>query len=103
MVNKTDTVRYTEDELDDKLRRGEDRTDWARVDSLTEAELEASIDLQEEGEVDWASATIELPRPKQLLTMRYDPGVIEWFKAQGPGYQSRINAVLKQYIQAHSK
>ena len=103
MANKTTTVRYTESELDEMLKRGEDRTDWARVDALTEAELEASIDRAEEGEVDWVSADVELPKPKQLFTMRYDPEILAWFKAQGPGYQSKINAVLKRYVQTHTK
>ncbi len=47
-------VRYTADELDEMLRRGKDRTDWARVDALTEEELEAAID-HDEGTFDWST------------------------------------------------
>lgn len=38
---------------------------------------------------------------KALLSLRVDKDVIEWFKAQGPGYQSRMNALLRAYMDAH--
>ena len=38
---------------------------------------------------------------KALLSLRIDADVIEWFRAQGPGYQSRMNALLRAYMQAH--
>jgi uncharacterized protein (DUF4415 family) len=41
-----------------------------------------------------------VPR-KQLLSLRIDADVIEWFRGQGPGYQSRMNALLRAYMEAH--
>jgi uncharacterized protein (DUF4415 family) len=38
---------------------------------------------------------------KALLSLRIDADVIEWFRAQGPGYQSRMNALLRAYMEAH--
>jgi uncharacterized protein (DUF4415 family) len=38
---------------------------------------------------------------KTLLSLRIDSDVIEWFRAQGAGYQSRINALLRAYMEAH--
>lgn len=38
--------------------------------------------------------------PKTLISLRLDEDVIEWFKAQGPGYQTRINAVLRAFRDA---
>jgi len=61
-------VRYTASEIDDMLRRGEDQTDWPRVDAMTEEELEASIDHEEEGEFDWSTVQVGIPGPKQQLT-----------------------------------
>ena len=41
-----------------------------------------------------------IPR-KELLSLRIDADVIEWFRSQGPGYQSRMNALLRAYMEAH--
>jgi len=46
-------------------------------------------------------AAIELPECKQAVSMRLDADLLEWFKEQGPGYQTRINAVLRAYMKAH--
>ena len=42
-----------------------------------------------------------VPR-KELLSLRIDADVIEWFRGQGPGYQSRMNALLRAYMEAHN-
>lgn len=39
--------------------------------------------------------------PKKHLTMRLDADVFEWFKTQGRGYQTRINAILRAYMETH--
>lgn len=42
------------------------------------------------------------PLPKKaLLSLRIDADVVEWFRAQGAGYQSRMNALLRAYMEAH--
>ena len=42
------------------------------------------------------------PVPKKvLLSLRIDADVIAWFKKQGAGYQSRMNALLRAYMEAH--
>ena len=103
MQNNGRTVRATADEIDEMRRRGEDRTDWARVDALTEEELEARIDHDEEGEIDWGTVRVGIPGPKQQLTVRLDRDVVAWFKAQGPGYQTRMNAVLRSFVDAQKR
>jgi len=82
--------------------RGEDRTDMARVLAKTEEELEQDI----ASDPDWADmpadwpekATAVMPVPKQLLSLRLDTDVVQWFRDQGPGYQTRMNAVLKAFV-----
>src|SRR4051812_27924059 len=93
-------VRYTAEELAEMRSRGEGQTDWARVDAMTEEELEASIDHEEEGTFDWSTISTTLPLPKQQLTVRLDPDIVQWFKDHGPGYQTRMNAVLRSYVDA---
>ena len=39
-----------------------------------------------------------MPAAKQLLSLRLDTDVVAWFRAQGPGYQTRINAVLRAFV-----
>jgi uncharacterized protein (DUF4415 family) len=84
-------------------QRGEGQTDVTRLDAMTEEELEASIDRADAGEIDWSTIQVGIPRPKKQLTVRLDIDVIEWFKAQGDGYQTRMNAVLRSFVEAQKK
>jgi uncharacterized protein (DUF4415 family) len=77
-------------------------TDWARVDATTEEEVERQA-LEDEGEYPegWEKTIIiGIPEPKKDVHIRLDADVLRWFKAQGPGYQTRINAVLRGFVQA---
>ena len=85
-----------------------DETDWQRVDRLTDEEITAAVASDPDAapiadEVWFASAELVLPEPKRPVTLRLDRDVLDWFKAQGPGYQTRINAVLRAYMTAHRK
>jgi uncharacterized protein (DUF4415 family) len=81
-----------------------DMTDWARVDAMTEEELEAAIaaDPDSDPPVDWTKARLVLPDRKQSVHLRVDAEVLAWFRAQGKGYLTKMNAVLKTYYQAQS-
>jgi uncharacterized protein (DUF4415 family) len=73
---------------------------------LTEAELEAAIasdpDCNEIPADSYKDAVLVTP-PKQLLSLRLDADLTAWFRAQGPGYQTRMNAVLRAYMAAARK
>jgi uncharacterized protein (DUF4415 family) len=88
------------------IARGEDQTDWESVRNKTEAELEADIASDPDWKdvpVDWIdSAVMVMPVAKKLLSLRLDNEVVEWFRSQGPGYQTKINAVLRAYVE-HEK
>ncbi len=98
-------VSYTAEEIDEMLARGEDQSDYAFVDAMTEEELEAAIasDPNEAGlqhNLDnWDHVIIGFPKPKRQVTVRLDGDIIEWFKATGKGYQTRMNAVLRTYVE----
>lgn len=49
----------------------------------------------------WMKAATELPHTKQQITLRIDAEVLDFFKHTGKRYQSRINAVLRSYVEAH--
>ena len=91
----------TEITLEDATRRkGEGRTNWERLRREESAGIEPERD-PDEGEFDWSRAQVTMPRPKQPISVRLDADVIEFFKSQGRGYQTRINAVLRSYMTAH--
>lgn len=48
---------------------------------------------------DWIDTVLPEPSRKKLISLRVDPEVLDFFKAQGPGYQTRMNAVLQAYMQ----
>jgi uncharacterized protein (DUF4415 family) len=89
---------------DGTYRLAASQTDWARLDAMTEEEVErlAAEDMAELGmDPDWMEqATVRFPRPKERVTVRLDPDVLDWLKAQGRGYQTRINAILRAYYEA---
>jgi uncharacterized protein (DUF4415 family) len=101
-------VTYTLEELREMRARGESQTDWARLDAMTEEELEAAI----ASDPDWADIPLDwykharphYPRDlKKQVTLRLDPDSLDWFKRQGAGYQTRINAALRAFVEAHEK
>jgi len=49
----------------------------------------------------WMKAAAQLPHPKKQITLRIDAEVLEFFKHTGRGYQSRMNAVLRSYVEAN--
>lgn len=51
----------------------------------------------------WDNATVRMPQSKQQITLRLDPDVIGWFRRTGKGYQSRMAAVLRSYVEAKRK
>lgn len=48
----------------------------------------------------WDDATVVVPEPKESISLRVDGDVLAWFREGGPGYQTRMNAVLRSYMRA---
>jgi uncharacterized protein (DUF4415 family) len=80
------------------------RTDWKRVDALKDHKIDFS-DIPEVTPEMFARAMVRRGlKPvarKRQLTIRVDSDVLEWYKRQGPGYQTRINSVLRAYMEEH--
>jgi uncharacterized protein (DUF4415 family) len=93
--------------LEELRARGESRTDLARVLAKTDAEVErdiaADIDFKDVPKNWYEAAKAVMPAPKKLLSLRLDADVVDWFKRQGPGYQTRINAVLRAFVKQAGK
>jgi uncharacterized protein (DUF4415 family) len=109
MRKKGNIVSYSDDELAAMQARGEDRTDWAAVKAKTEEQLAADMASDpawQEVPADWVSraqaATGLMQRPrenKRQVTMRFDADVLEFFRRSGRGWQGRMNAVLRSFME----
>lgn len=102
MARKKHIVKYTAEELAEVVKREGTGTDWKKAGAMTAAEVEASVaaDADEADMVmDWDEATVEMPKPKAVLNMRVDQDILEYFRKMGKGYQTRINAILRSYVE----
>ena len=84
----------------DDRRRG--KTDWARVDALSDEEIEEAVRNDPDAvplDVDWSKAVLVIPPKKKAISIRVDEDVLDYFKQSGAGYQRRMNAVLRSYMQ----
>ena len=104
MTKRADIASMSVEEAKAKIRAGESRSDVAALDKLTEADIQAQAaeDL-EERDWDWARASLERPEPKIGIHIKLDADVVAFFKRQGAGYQTRINAALKAYVKHAEK
>ncbi len=83
----------------DDPRRG--KTDLEKLRKLSDDEINASIaDDPDWNEEDWSEATVVIPPKKQAISIRVDEDILDFFKKHGAGYQRRINAVLRSYMNA---
>jgi uncharacterized protein (DUF4415 family) len=74
------------------------KTDWKRVAKMADDEIDTA-DIPELDENFFKNAKLVVPH-KQPVTLRLDADVLEWFKAQGQGYQTRINNLLRRYMES---
>lgn len=74
------------------------KTDWKRLAAMKDQDIDTS-DIPELGDAFFEHAELRTP-PKQAITIRLDADVLEWFKEQGQGYQTRINQLLRMYMDA---
>jgi uncharacterized protein (DUF4415 family) len=88
----------------DQLKRMKSKSDWKRVDALTEAEIaQAAADDPDASlttPADWTDARVIWPTGKEAITLRVDKDVLAWFRSRGRGYQTRINNVLRAFVEA---
>ena len=78
------------------------RTDWERLEEMSDADIDFS-DIPELDADFFKNAKIRMPQAKKAVSIRLDQDVLTWFRRQGRGYQTRMNAVLRTYMQAHSQ
>lgn len=94
-VKKSDIKSYSLEEL----LHQPSKTDYKRLDKM---KIHYDEDSPPTDEAFWINAKVIDPGKKQLISLRLDPDVLEWFKHQDGRYQTLINQVLRQYMKAHS-
>ena len=91
MNGKSTIVRHSLSEVRALRERGEDPT---RADAPETESLGAEF---------WKSARVVIPAGKTSVHLRLDSDVVDWFKARGKGHLTRMNAVLRAYVDAHER
>lgn len=94
---KPKIVRYTSKQL----KRMKSETDWARIDAMKDEDIDYS-DIPETDEQFWATAKLIQPA-KKPVSLRLDQDIINWFKHQKVRYQTLMNQVLRQYMNAQKR
>ncbi len=91
----------------DELLEQPIKSDIARLKATTEEDIARQVagdpDLQAVENLDWSSAVLVKPPAKQAISIRVDNDILAFFKAQGAGYQGRINAVLRHFMDSTRK
>jgi uncharacterized protein (DUF4415 family) len=86
-----------------KTSKAERGTDWNRLRRINATAIRKGIESDPDAHPTdakfWKGAEVVLPRRKEVVTMRLDADLLEWFRRQR-GYQTRINAILRAYIKA---
>lgn len=81
-----------------------DRTDWTRLRTMSDEDIERNA-AEDPDNPEWAdeelanAERVPARSSKNAIFIRLDPEVLEYFREGGPGYQSRINAVLRTYVE----
>ena len=78
-------------------------TDYAALDAMTDGDI-ARMAAEDPDvaplDIDWSKARIVLPPGKENITLRIDRDVLAWFRSTGKGFHTRMNAVLRAYMEA---
>lgn len=86
------------------LREPRQTVDWSRADALSDEDIRAGIEADPDAapiiDAHWlAGARLVMPEIKVPVTIRLDRDIVGFFKGYGKGYQTRINHVLRQFVE----
>jgi uncharacterized protein (DUF4415 family) len=82
--------------------KDDSQTDWERLEKTPDGKVNLS-DMPELDAEFFQNAKVRMPRKKAAVSIRLDQDVLAWFKEQGRGYQTRMNAILRAYVEAHTQ
>ena len=98
-MNKSNTVKLTLDLNNLPALTSEQKARLTALAAMPDEQIDTS-DAPFRSDAVWMKAADQLPHTKQQITLRIDAEVLDFFKDTGKRYQSRINAVLRSYVEA---
>lgn len=101
MRNHSPIVKRSAADLRAMQKRGEIKSDWKASAKKKLPSRRSRDDAMDE--IDWLTTELPRPRRKANMTLRVDADVLGWFRAQGRGYQTKINAILRRYYEQHTR
>jgi uncharacterized protein (DUF4415 family) len=81
--------------------RAKGKTDFEHLRKVRDRDIDYT-DIAKLDEAFWKAAKLTMPITKDRVTIRLDHDLVEWFKMNGSGYQTRINAILRSFMNAQS-
>ena len=94
---KGNIVRHSAAELEAMKAAGKTHTDWKAAAMKPLPDGSNPEDAMER--IGWATTELPLPKRKEHTNLRIDADVLAFFREQGRGYQTKINAVLRSYVE----
>lgn len=101
-MSKSNTVKLTLDLNNPPPLTNEQKARLAGLAAMPDDQIDTS-DAPFRPDAAWIKAADQLAHSKKQITLRIDAEVLEFFKNTGKRYQSRMNAVLRSYVEAHKK
>ena len=90
----------------EEAKRMKGETDYARLDAMTDEDIAQAVAEDPDAvplDVDWSQASLVVPAEKQDAILWLDDDVLSWFRATGEGFHTRMNAVLRAYMEANKR
>jgi len=87
--------------MKEKHSRKPSKADWERFDAIDETNVDTS-DIPPLGKDFFRKAELRMPPEKERITICLDHDILEYIRAQGRGYQTRINAILRMWYEANT-
>ena len=90
----------------EEAKRQKGQTDFAHLDAMTDEDIARDVVSDPDVaplDIDWSNARLVLPPGKENVTLRVDRDVLAWFRSTGKGFHTRMNAVLRAYMEAQRR
>jgi uncharacterized protein (DUF4415 family) len=102
MKKENNIMSYTAKELKSMHDKGQSKTNWKKVNNITDSELEAAIKSDPDSDTNilhkLEGLVVGMPEIKEQISIRIDQDVLQWFRKRGKGYQTYINNILRSYV-----